>query len=246
MKKGDIYKTNGYGDVEVILVKNSRSVVVKFIDTGTVITNISGNIRKGAIKDPMRPSVYGVGYIGVGQCKKFSSFGKKSSARIFWENMMKRCYSDLYQLNQPTYIGCSVDEEWHNFQNFAKWFEDNFNYESGDQNLDKDLLIYENKVYSKSTCIFVPKWLNSFLLDRGRSRGEYPIGVSIHKKSGLFMAYCNANGKKIHLGYHSTPERAHDAWLKFKLNLALERKEDMDMIDERIYPNVIRIIKDTK
>lgn len=245
MKKGDIYKTNGCGNVEVILVKNSKDVTVKFLDTGTVITNISGNIRKGAIKDPMKPSFYGVGYTGIGNHGGSLSRGK-SIARVFWENMIRRCYSDLYQLTQPTYIGCSVDKDWHNFQNFAEWFEGNFNYDSEDQHLDKDLLKEGNKVYSRENCIFVPKWLNSFLLARGNSRGKYPVGVSEHKPSGMLTAYCTKDGKKVHLGYHSTPERAHDAWLKFKLNLALERKPEMDEIDKRIYPSVVNIINHTK
>ena len=49
-----------------------------------------------------------------------------------------------------------------------------------------------------------------------------------------------------HLGYFDTPEAAHAAWLKRKLELALELKPKMDEIDLRIYPRVIEIINNSK
>ena len=42
--------------------------------------------------------------------------------------------------------------EWHNFQVFAKWFDEN--YMEGFQ-LDKDIKIEGNKIYSSGTCLFV-------------------------------------------------------------------------------------------
>ena len=159
--------------------------------------------------------------------------------------MIKRCYSTKYQLNQPTYKGCTVHPDWHNFQSFAKWFDDNYDYKSKDQNLDKDLLESGNRVYSKDNCIIVPKWLNSFTLSKQASRGEFPVGVCMNKKTGRFASYCTKEGRKVHLGYFSTPEQAHNEWLKFKLKLAMDYKIKMDDIDKRIYPNVVNIIKTT-
>lgn len=32
-----------------------------------------------------------------------------------WANMLKRSYSKSYQEKNPTYLGCSVSEEWNRF-----------------------------------------------------------------------------------------------------------------------------------
>lgn len=37
-------------------------------------------------------------------------------------------------------------------------------------------------------------------------------GVSLHKASGRYAAYIKNKGKKIHIGYFSTPNEAHDAY----------------------------------
>lgn len=38
-------------------------------------------------------------------------------------------------------------------------------------------------------------------------------GICFHKKSGLYQSKIKANGRKISLGYYSTPEEAHKAYL---------------------------------
>lgn len=43
--------------------------------------------------------------------------------------------------------------------------------------LDKDFLVEGNKVYSPSTCVFLPSKLNTFIITRGNARGQYPLGV---------------------------------------------------------------------
>jgi len=117
------------------------------------------NLKKGSVKNPNHRSVLGVGYFGVGKYKS-SENGKHTKAYSAWMSMMKRCYSYKSIIRNPTYSDVKVCEEWHNFQNFAKWFYDNYvdGYE-----LDKDLLSGESKIYSPETCIFIPHQLNSFL-----------------------------------------------------------------------------------
>ena len=72
--------------------------------------------------------------------------------------MMERCYSEHRKEKAPTYIGCSVSPEWHNFQVFAVWFYENYidGYE-----LDKDIKIKGNKVYCPDACMFVSPADNS-------------------------------------------------------------------------------------
>ena len=153
-----------------------------------------------------------------------------------WNGMLKRCYSEKYHQKQPTYIGCSVVDEWHDFDVFYDWFK--LNYKAG-YALDKDLLIQGNKVYSPTTCVFIPQNINSLLIERNASRGNYPIGVDFHKPSNKYRALCN-NGKgvKIHLGLFKTPQEASEAYKQYKYQLvrdiALEALKS-GSIDERTY-----------
>lgn len=138
---------------------------------------------------------------------------------VRWTNMLKRCYDPTFQLKQPTYVGCSVTEEWHLFSNFERWMKAQ-DWEGGQ--LDKDLLKAGNKVYSPDFCVFLPRELNAFTIDCGASRGEYPIGVSFHKGTGRFRAHCRNpfTGKLESLGLFDTPDEAHLVWKKRKHELA--------------------------
>lgn len=242
MIAGTIHKTRSFGDLEIVEYIGSLSVKVKFISTGYETTKQAGLIRKGGVKDLLSPHVFGVGFMGVGDYKA-SSKGKHSAACSTWENMMKRCYNEKHQADYPTYRGCTVHPSWNNFQNFAKWYEKNH---IDGYHLDKDLLVVGNKVYSPRACVFIPNWLNSFTTNSGASRGEYPIGVFLDKRYGNFKAQCSNNGKTKSLGYFSTSEEAHLAWRKYKLQLALNKKPEMDAIDLRIYPNIVQIITEAR
>jgi len=158
-----------------------------------------------------------------------------------WVSMLKRAYNRKFHEKQPTYVGVTVCEEWHSFRAFRSWWL--ANYRDG-FSLDKDMLSVSNREYSPDTCVYVPRWLNNFTEDSGASRGELPIGVSFCKQTGRYRSRCcnPIAGKKHSLGYFTTPEAAHQAWLKYKLSLADQLKPEMDSIDQRIYPNVVTII----
>lgn len=159
-----------------------------------------------------------------------------------WSNMLHRAYSERCHKRRPTYVGVTVCEDWHSFSAFREWWLNNHRewYE-----LDKDLLAIGNREYGPDACIYIPGWLNTFTVDSGALRGELPIGVSFCKQTGKYRSHCcnQITGKQHKLGRFTTPEAAHSAWLKYKLELADELKPEMDSIDQRIYPNVISIIK---
>lgn len=161
-----------------------------------------------------------------------------------WTNILTRVYSNKYHAKQPTYSGVKVCDEWHSFMSFRAWWMEN---QVDGWQLDKDILS-DSREYSPETSLFVPRWLNSFITDSGAARGAYPIGVYFDRGRGKFEAQCsNPMSKKTeHLGYFSTPEEAHLAWLTRKLELALELKPNMDEIDQRIYPRVVEIINNAK
>jgi len=190
-----------------------------------------------------RKKVHGVGANDAHYLTQPKIDGKKVMCPAYraWADMLRRAYSVNFQENHPAYSGVEVCEQWHSFSTFRKWWL--VNQVDGWQ-LDKDLL-GGVRVYSPSTCIFVPHWLNSFATDRAVYRGDLPTGVCFHKMAGRFIATCRhpMTDKKTYLGLFDTKEAAHTAWVERKLSIALELRREMDSIDERIYHGVTKIIK---
>ena len=178
-------------------------------DNGYKTTTNITVIKKGNIKNPYHKSVFGVGYFGVGDYK-----GGNEKCYRTWYNIFIRCYSEDYKIKRPTYKDATVCEEWHNFQNFAKWFEENY-YEVGDEemHLDKDILVKGNKVYSPETCVFVPQKINQLFVNRSRS-SSLPRGV--RKEWNRFKAEIKCNGNKTYLGMFSTKEEAFESYKNAK------------------------------
>ena len=141
--------------------------------------------------------------------------GKKAKSYSTWHNMLHRAYCPKYQARQPTYIGCSVADEWLEYQNFAQWFEAH-KYSNRDYELDKDLLLPSNKIYTPDRCVFVPRQLNSLLTDRGAARGQYSQGVCFIKLRNEFVARININGKQKLLGYYDNELDAYNVYKKAK------------------------------
>ena len=159
-----------------------------------------------------------------------------------WVSMLMRAYNERYQEKQPTYVGVTVCKEWHSFSAFRAWW---LNNHREDYQLDKDILVVGNREYGPDACIYIPSWLNKFTTDRSAARGELPIGVCLDRRMGKYQSHCSnpITGKRHGLGRFNTHESAHSAWRRYKLELADQLKPDMDEIDNRIYPNVVTIIK---
>lgn len=141
--------------------------------------------------------------------------GKTPKSYNTWKSMLRRVYCPKLHVVRPTYIGCSVAEEWLEYQNFAEWFE-NHEYSNCGYQLDKDLLIPGNKIYAPDLCVFVPLQLNNLLLDSKATRGQYKQGVSFYKNTNKFMAQIKIDGKNNNLGYFDTELEAYFAYKKAK------------------------------
>jgi hypothetical protein len=151
--EGMIIPTKFFGNCTVRNYKSRDNITVEFED-GTFVKTTVSQICRGSIKNPMHPNVRGVGFIGQGL---YNSTNRKIAFRK-WAAMFERCYCQKYLKIRPTYIGCKVSDDWHNFQNFAEWWDTQY-YESG-WHLDKDLLVSGNKIYSKDSCSLVPNEVN--------------------------------------------------------------------------------------
>lgn len=160
--------------------------------------------------------------------------GKNAKFYSVWSSMIQRCYSKDWHKKYPTYIGCTVCEEWLTLSTFKEWFEEN--YVEGYQ-LDKDFLSDENKRYSPETCVFVPKDVNTFICSGSHSKNPYLMGA-IKQRTGKFtsqIAIKTESGRCVkHLGTFDTELQAHLAWKAKKHELALDLIKRFPDLDARV------------
>ena len=223
----------------IVNYANCNDITVKFKNSGELVKTTYQCFKNGGVKSRFTPSVFGVGIIG--NEKKIDENGKTIKSYSVWTNMLNRCYSDKYQKKHPTYKDCYVCEEWLNYSNFKKWYDDNYYEIDGEQmDLDKDILVKGNKTYSPNTCVFVPQNINTLFIKRNKARGKYPIGVYKPNNSNKFIAQCNTfyNGKKQqkYLGLYNTIDDAFNAYKQFKeAEIKQIAEEYKDRIPDKLY-----------
>ncbi len=236
---GGIFYNNKRQQAEVLEYRNPVEILIRFSETGYETVVQASNLRRGVFKDYLTKSAYGVGYLGANG-SKYTGGKANSPAHRTWRAMMKRCYSEEYTLVNPTYRGCYVQREWHDFGVFILWYLDNCpSARNGVKfQLDKDILSNDGKKYSEDTCCFVPDYINSLLITGARMRGLCPIGVSLNTKLGKYVARLNIRGKSRQLGLFPTSQEAFLAYKKAKeahvKEVALEAL-NKGHIDRRVY-----------
>lgn len=179
-----------------------------------------------------RNRLYGIG-INDGQ-EDIASIKNKGtdSYAIYsiWTRMMRRGYSVSFKKSHPTYKNCTVAEEWHRFSNFKSWVE---TQDWRGKELDKDILIKGNKLYSPSTCLFVSHHVNSLLHDNAASRGKYPQGITFDGKNKKYRAKVSLNCSSIHIGRYASINKAISAYEKAKAKIIYD--EALNQVDVKIY-----------
>ena len=231
---GKIFSTKDYGDLIVLSYEDNRKVKVKFLNTGYETYTQHNKAVKGTVKDHLAPCVFGVG-ITEGLSTKDAD-GKTSLDYNLWCGMLERCYSEKYQLLKPTYKGCTVSDNFTRFSYFREWCNKQVGFGVKGFRLDKDILVKGNKVYSETTCCFVPYEINSLLSCCGKRRGKYPIGVSFEPRKGLFQATVSFYGRNKRIGYYNTTEEAFQAYKQAKEGYIKEvANKWKDQIDPRAY-----------
>ena len=229
---------NNFGSTMIIKDYNgAKDIVVEFPEYNNWSIKTSyQQFKNGLIKCPYERRTFGVGFIGEG---KYAPKEDGITTRRYevWRDMIQRCYNDKMILKNPTYAECTVCDEWHNFQAFAEWYDNNYYEIPGMRmQLDKDILNKHNKVYSPNSCIFVPEAINKLFVKAQRRRGECPMGVHKLKKNSKYRADIHMNGKGTTLGTFDTPEEAFTAYKTAKENYIKEIADQYkDLIPKRLY-----------
>ena len=218
---------------------NARDITVQFKTTGELVKTSYNNFVKGNVKSHFTPSVYRIGITGLELT--VDENGELLDSYDCWKSMLMRCYSAKFQEKNPTYIDCRVCDEWLYYTNFKKWYDENY-YEIDNKTsqIDKDVLIKGNKVYSPDTCIFVPQFINALFIKCQNSRGELPIGVWYNKTNKKYQASLSVfkDGKKTRkqLGYFTTSDEAFEVYKQAKEEYIKEVADEYkDKIPAKLY-----------
>ena len=195
---------------------NCKNVTVEFQDGNNYLAKTTyREFLLGKVDNPYDKTIFGIGYRGVGE---YGAFRDDKIAYKVWQDMFRRCYGHGVNDTKPCYSDCSIAEVWHNFQNFAMWYKENYyNIDGQIMQIDKDILQKGNKVYSPDTCILVPNEINALMVKRKLQRGNTPIGVYYNKNMNMYVAFCWTGGaQKEYLGQYGTQEDAFIAYKKRK------------------------------
>ena len=239
---------NSYGETATIIMYNTCKDMKVVFNNGYIKTMQFKEFKNGTFKNPYSKTTHGIGFIGEGRYKKVGVNKKHSRSYQVWGRMMARCYGEKRFIKAPTYKDCTVCEEWHNFQNFAKWYEESYYEIIGDRvELDKDILIKGNKLYSPSTCICVPGKINCMFTKTDSKRGEFPIGVYYCKTREKFIAQCHMIklGRQEYLGAYETQDEAFLSYKKFKEKYIKDTaNEYRDKIPNKLYEAMSKYVVD--
>lgn len=152
-----------------------------------------------------------------------------------YHNMYDRCYREDYLKKHPQYRGCSVCEEWlNNRESFYNWVAENYYIIEGEQiDLDKDILVKGNKVYSPDTCIFVPHVINVYYENLTRN--------PVQQKNGKWRIDICIDGKTIPLGTFDTEEEAKLEFVKHKTAAIISKADAFKgRIPEKLYETMLQ------
>jgi len=125
----------------------------------------------------------------------------KCKQYTLWISMLQRCF-DRKNIG-PSYADCKVSDEFLDYTYFHDWCISQKGFGNVGWQLDKDILLKNNKIYTQNVCVFVPKDVNAILTKSNNARGELPIGVDFVKIVGKYRArlLTGKKGQHRYLGY---------------------------------------------
>lgn len=164
--------------------------------------------------------IYGIG-INDARYPVYAGSGKERVICPFyerWREMLKRCYSNTEKYH--SYKDCRVHPDWHYFMNFRAWM---MLQDWRGKQLDKDIIIPGNRIYSTETCCFVSYEINLLVSEHGTTNKTGFVGVFKCRKTGKFLARCKVRRKNHkHIGTFETAQEASQAYRSYKAEQILK------------------------
>lgn len=171
---GKVFKTNN-GDGFIVISRTEKHdnrghyfYIIQFLKTLSIKSVQYGAIVSGAIKDDYAITASGIGKIGyIAEEDKKQPLYKILHKR--WSKMLERCYNpQCKEFACYGAKGVKVCKRWHTFANFLDdvgevYGFDLFVKEPESYQIDKDIL--SGNMYSKETCVFIPKYYNQRLIN---------------------------------------------------------------------------------
>lgn len=247
---GTVLNSKNHGKFKIVKYVSTAEVHILFLKTGFESIVKKRSIEKSMVRDPLFPRVYGVGFVGVGQHSNKSAGGL---AYRKWHFMLRRCYGSEFKSR-----GDAVCDEWKNFQNFAKWFNEN--------NIKNKILINKDgeSEYSPANSIFSERSNNPWFLTGEEHEIKSPSGevfkvsnlAKFSRENGLSPGYLSlvVNKKaKQHKGWvlASMPEEERKALCVYPSNCRKPRDKKIEPVkttlkqekeEDRFKPRVQKIV----
>ena len=223
------YYSNNYGSFKVIeMMSTNKGILcrIKFNLTGYEYDAWLDKIKKGEVRDPYYPSIFGNCCLGIVQPGQATILNSRHSTREYslWHGIAARCYNP----KSPEYLyygakGIIMSDRWRCFEyfyadlpfipNYVYWKNSTTKRE---WQLDKDAYVInegvENAIYSLETCAFIKGYNNKMLrgVNKENQSSNY-VGVYYNKECGNYEAYINYNHKKYGVGRYMTEDAAANA-----------------------------------
>ena len=180
--------------------------------------------------------IYGIGDTG-GVPTKINT--KHFKYYKVWFKMLRRCYG-YDSFHKEHYSECSVSEDFKSLPKFKAWCESQRGYDEYGWELDKDILVKGNKLYSPETCCFVPKEINNSFKTYSKRKVDLPQGVYLAKNGRSFYSKCSVGGKHLSSHWVSTVEEAELLYVKLKQKTVKILADKYKLqLDTRVYNSLV-------
>lgn len=166
-----------------------------------------------------RSPVFGV---GINDYEGVVKIGDKHiSSYNVWHQLMKRLFSEHSLRKHSTYRDVEICEDWKYFSRFKKWYDANSQYHHDGWELDKDVMCnvlgLKTKIYSPSTCLFLPPEINTlFIVQKKRLSTNLPVGIRTERSGRYSARMQNGSKERIWIGTYDTIDDAFNAYKSYK------------------------------
>jgi hypothetical protein len=151
-----------------------------------------------------------------------------------YKGIVARC-DNRNRSRYPTYDKCK--NLFKSKYEYAEWAMEQIGFTYVDSEIDKDILVPGNRMYSRDTCVMVPEVIN--LLFRQLPASELLTGVR-KTRCGTYESGTMENYTFIRLGIYDTEYEAHMAYKLERERYTRQVADELrHRIDKRVYEAMV-------